>query len=287
LACAAVFPAVVSAQGLDLGDITAGGDGTGTANPAVVGIHPDTGVLDTAFNDAPIGIGDGMALTAVDNAASPFIDAVFLIATASMPINSAGVTFEFPPQDLLDPPQTWGQILKDRIGGELTPIAIGGTAFEHGVGIHAVAGITYDLDALRAAHGEDAVGEVRAFAGKGDSAFPDCAPGMVTTYVILSDDAQVLDAASHRTSSGGRQIRLPIPPEAKFLTLAVGAGNGMFFCNGAAFGGAVIDEARKVPSLSPRAAPWFALVLLAGGALVLLRRATHLTTVRRASSSIA
>ncbi len=51
----AAFPVASPAQGLkiDLGDITAGGDGTGTADPAVVGINPDTGSLDTAFLDAP------------------------------------------------------------------------------------------------------------------------------------------------------------------------------------------------------------------------------------------
>jgi hypothetical protein len=39
---------------------------------------------------------------------------------------------------------------------------------------------------------------------------------------------------------GGTPLALPIPPQAAFLTLATGAGNGSFNCNAGTFGGAVI-----------------------------------------------
>ncbi|MBI4600484.1 MAG: NPCBM/NEW2 domain-containing protein [Planctomycetes bacterium] len=276
-------PLEVTAQvvKIDLGDVTAGGDGTGTADPAVIGIHPDTGALESGFVDAPIGIGDGQGLTAVADGTTPYIDSVFLIDAAEMPINSAGAKFPFPAEDRLDPPQCWGQVLRNRIGGEVTPISIGGKPFETGVGIHAVAGITYDLDALRSAHGAAAVGQVTAFAGAGDSAFdPGGTPGFVTTYIILSDDTKVIGFASHKASvqsaaprGTGKELTLPIPPEAKYLTLAAGAGNGSFYFNSGAFGGAMIGERPNlVPALSVHGLVGLALMTLALGAAMILRR---------------
>ena len=234
---------------IDLGDIVGGGDGTGTASPAVMGINPDSGHLDLGFTDGPIDAGDGMAFQPVADETSPFIDSVFLIELEAMPINSAGVTFMFPPEDVLRPSMTWGQILNNRIGGELTrPISIGGMVFNRGVGIHAAAGITYDLDEIRNRHGQNAAKRVAAFAGMGDSAFtPDPGTaGFVTTYLILSNDAEILDFAFHRASTDDAALRgmllcLPIPAGAKYLTLATGAGNGNFYYNAGTFGDAVVS----------------------------------------------
>jgi len=150
--------ALAQATRIDLGDIAAGGDGTGTADPAVVGIHPDTGLLESFHVNGPIGINDGTALQPVEDAVSELIDSVFIIGSADMPINTAGATFTFPPEDLLNPPQTWDIIIKDRIGGEDYPPIVGGKQFETAVGIHSAAGITFDLEALRARHGDEAVG---------------------------------------------------------------------------------------------------------------------------------
>jgi len=240
-------PAYSQGTRIDLGDIAAGGDGSGTASPDVIGIHPDTGFLDSFFIDGPIGIADAIALQPVDPSVSPFIDAVFIIDSEEMTINTAGVKFPFEPDDVLQPALTWGQILKNRVGGEVgTPISIGGVSFESGVGIHATAGITYDLTEIRDVHGEINVGEVTAVAGIFDSISAECLDrGFVRTYVILSDEENVLASASHVASSGGEALRLPIPPGAMFLTLASGAGASLdrdprFFCNSGTFGDAVI-----------------------------------------------
>jgi hypothetical protein len=245
---AAAFPAACLGQltEIQLGDLAAGGDGTGTSQPDIIGIHPDTAVLQTAHTNAPIFINDGSGLQPVDDAISPFIDSVFIVNKAEMTINTSGATFTFPAEDLLSPPETWDAILKDRIGGEDAPVALAGVTFEHGVGIHAAAGITFDLDALRQTYGAEAVGEVTAMAGMGDS--PSCLgnPGMVTTYLILSDDSDILDFASHRSSVGGVWLSLPIPEGARFLTLASGAGNGQFYCNAGTFGGAAITPVRPI-----------------------------------------
>ena len=193
-----------------------------------------------------------MALQPVDEGVSPFIDSVFIIDTEDMPIHSAGVTFKFPVEDLLDPPNTWGQILNNHIGGEIvTPIALGGIAFDRGVGIHASAGITFDLDELRSI--SDSVGQVFAYAGMGDSSFDTGGgTGFVTAYLILSNDVEVLASASHcastdDTSAKGKLLRLLIPPEARYLTLACGAGNGQFFFNSSAFGNALITSSDFCP----------------------------------------
>jgi hypothetical protein len=239
---------------IDLGDIVASGDGTGNALPEVIGVHPDSGVFDFGFICAPIGVGDGMALQVIDDAQSVFIDAVFIIESTEMPINSAGVTFPFPAEDVLTPPQTWGQVLNNRVGGEIiTAISIGGVTFERGVGIHAAAGITFDLEALRDEHGPEAVGQVVAFAGMGDSSFdPGGTAGWVTTYLILSDEEEVIDSVFHRSSTDdfetrGALLRLLIPESAKFLTLAAGAGNGNFYFNSGTFGGALVTDASFCP----------------------------------------
>ncbi len=272
--------APLAAQGLDLGDIAAGGNGTGTASPAVIGINPDTGLLDADFIDAPIGIADGQGLAGVAEATSSYVDAVFLIDAAEMPINSAGVKYTFPPEDLLDPPQCWGQILNARIGGETTqPIAIGSQTFDKGVGIHAVAGITYDLDALRGAHGADAVRRVTAFAGMGNSRFDlhPQPPGAVTAYLILSNDTAILGSVQHRATTDdnetrGKFLNLAIPAEAKYLTLASGAGNGQFNYNSGSFGGAFIKGGpEQVPTLSGWGMIGLVVISLMAGVTVLLR----------------
>jgi hypothetical protein len=72
--------------------------------------------------------------------------------------------------------------------------------------------------------------------------------------MILSDGTQILDSVSHHASTAleefdmrGDWLRLEIPPEARFLTLASGAGapldlatNPRFYYNSGAFGLAVL-----------------------------------------------
>ncbi len=53
----------------------------------------------------------------------------------------------------------WNYILKDRVGGVSEPgIRVGGVDyFTSAIGLHASEGITFDLDELRARHGDAAV----------------------------------------------------------------------------------------------------------------------------------
>src|SRR5882672_10691419 len=74
---------------VDLADIVAGGDGSGTADPTIVGINPDDGTLQTGFLDNHIPLNDP-ALQPVDPAVSEFIDSVFVANASPMQINTGG-----------------------------------------------------------------------------------------------------------------------------------------------------------------------------------------------------
>lgn len=234
---------------LDLGDVTAGGDGLGTADPSNVGIHPDTGALVTerfrsffsneGANPQPV---DGSG-TAHD---SPFIDVVFIIHTDQMEINSAGVVFDFDDGD--DNPRAWGAILKglDTNGPDYLEFGRD-VVFEDGVAVHSPEGITYDLDALRAAHGNDRVRFVSAVAGENSSP---AGPGSVSTYMILSGESEVLAVARFPGASNfGRFQELEIPEAARFLTLAVGAANSDVLHDHGAFGRARITSVPTVTAI--------------------------------------
>ena len=102
--------------GIDLADITAGGDGTGTGTNAAV--DPDLGtfvtlqeVLDGADVDPfwiYTGSTNGQNPVAVD---SPYIESVFLIDAEEIAINLSGVTYNFGIDNLDDEGRTWGPIL--------------------------------------------------------------------------------------------------------------------------------------------------------------------------------
>ena len=234
---------------LDLGDVTAGGDGLGTADPSNVGIHPDTGALVTerfrsffsneGANPQPV---DGSG-TAHD---SPFIDVVFVIHSDQMEINSAGVVFDFDDGD--DNRRAWGAILKgwDTNGPDYLEFGHD-VVFEDGVAVHSPEGITYDLDALRAAHGNDMVRFVSAVAGENSSP---AGPGSVNTYMILSSESEVLAVARFPGASNfGRFQELEIPEAARFLTLAVGAANSDVLHDHGAFGRARITSVPTVTAI--------------------------------------
>ena len=94
-----------------LSDIVGGGDGSGTAPPENTGINPDTGVFETTNIFGNVA-NTGDALQIVEEEVSEYIDSVFILTEATMPINSEEVTFDFLPTDTS--PHTWDFILKDR-----------------------------------------------------------------------------------------------------------------------------------------------------------------------------
>jgi len=184
-------------QSIRLGDVVAGGDGSGTAPARNTGLDPRTGRFTTGYLDGGLSLGD-----AVDDAInpspvpdSPHVDSVFLIApglpgsgATSQAITASGVRFDFPASDGTG--SAWNYILEDRNGGVSTPgIQVRGVEIPTGsaVGIHSSMGVTFDLDALRERHGAERVGCFSAFWG-----LDSCDGGDVNLHAILSSDAGVL-----------------------------------------------------------------------------------------------
>jgi hypothetical protein len=214
-------------DGINVADLIAGGDGTGSADRNVVGINPDTGVLELAYNNNGVpNTGDNPQ--AVDPMVSPYIDSVFILDQQMMPISSAGVLFEFGAGDPTG--GTYSHIIKDfthDIDKPIFEIWAGGiNTWVSCVGIHASAGIALDLTELRRRHGELATFE--CFAG-----MDTCGTGTVTIYAIASDGTEVLDSmrVDALGANTGAAMELDIPEDALYLTLAVGASDSGIGCD--------------------------------------------------------
>ncbi len=240
-----------------LSDIVGGGDGSGTAPPENTGINPDTGVFETTniFGNVP---NTGDALHIVDDDVSEYIDSVFILTEATMPINSEEVTFDFLPSDTS--PHTWDFILKDRTNdidkGEerICAGSAGGQpncTWSSGIGLHASAGITFDLEALRDRYGPEVVKFFSCFAGM------DKCNGTISLYAIASDDVEILavDSTQILGNNQGDSLVFEIPDDALYLTLAVGAQNGSIGCAHGVFAEPVISEAPPLRRLTSPSNP--------------------------------
>ncbi|MBI4600927.1 MAG: hypothetical protein HY721_03115 [Planctomycetes bacterium] len=128
----------LSAQTIRLGDVTAGGDGTGTALPTSTGVDERNGGFITGYLDGPVFQGDTLddGLNPSPVPASPYIDSVFFIAGEPLPgtglvsqtITQSGVRFDsFRLTDATG--WAWSYLLRDRNGGVSTPgVQVGGIA---------------------------------------------------------------------------------------------------------------------------------------------------------------
>jgi hypothetical protein len=240
---------------LDLGDIVAFGDGTGTGGGDAgerefTAIDIDTGEP-LAEDDAIAALidsfdTDGVNPSPVDG--SEFVDRVFFISDATTEINSGGGTFTWVPDDVSF--DSFGPILSNFTHN----LADGDRGIEvafrrdwsSAVGIHASAGITFDLGALREEFGEAAIRKLGLFAGR---TCPQVGSGAVNVYVIFSDAAGVVEDPNAGGGlpyftrffalSDGESYQTTIPPEAAYLTFAVGS-DGDPDCDYGVFANAVI-----------------------------------------------
>jgi hypothetical protein len=222
-ACVLWVPgAKLRAEGeIDLGDIVKGGDGLGTAPAGQIGIDLLSGDFVTAADD--VGHDSGPPA----HPPSPFVDSVFILGLAPDPwqpytqeITQSGITYDFPGYDATG--HAWGCILGDRnTTGTQPPAEVGGYTFPTAVGMSSAMGITFSLNALRDAHGEDQVGCFSAFWGHNSWG------GDVNMYAIFSSetDGTVLDDPTvfHATSSTGQFFQVEIPTDADYLTLVTGS----------------------------------------------------------------
>lgn len=216
---------------VDLGDVVAGGDGFGDGSGLIgdselVGLDIDTGEFVLQKAGGATSDADGINPSPV--AESDQVDVVFFIDESVTPINSAGVEYTFPENDVF---ATSFDIILSNVTHDGTLTVGPRDDWGSAVGIHAAAGITFDLDVVRGQIGEKL--NFSTFAGMYTC---DCDP--MTLYVIFSNDSEVLDELTFKeqvNARQGSQFEAAIPPEATFLTLAAGVADGSFCCDGGGF----------------------------------------------------
>ena len=258
----AIAQANVVSGCVDLGDVVAGGDGTGLGggrdgDREFSGIHPDTGAFGTEddvllYHDpAQEEARDDDGVNPAPVEVSDYVDSVFIIDRPTLAINSTGAEFSFDENDTED--KTWGHILSNLthnfLGADDESITVGVgemqlIGFGSCVGIHASAGITFDLDELQSEHGNVAFEGLSAVVGHA----PTCDCLNLTAYVIFSTEDEVVGDVYKQAFNWGdpaMPISLAIPAEASFLTLAVGSQNNDWCCDGGVFADARIFAASE------------------------------------------
>lgn len=224
---------IVPTTSIDLGLIAGGGDGISSDLHPYAGINMIDGQFEpTRYNG---GVGDGgsqpQPVPGPPGASYDLVDSVFILHS-DVPINQAGVRWGA--ANWANPVSpfnggSWDFILNNTEPGDGRPLRLRehGQVVEYaaGLGIHASAGITFDLAAIATY----ANIEVLRFVGK--CGVHADAGGSVEGLVLFSDDQAVL--ASHRSgvlyqNSDAYAFDVAVPANARYLTLAVGsAGDGI------------------------------------------------------------
>ena len=251
--------ALVAQEYLDLGDIAAGGDGTGNGggdqgDRGFTGVNIDTGALMT---EEEIALAWGETVDTDGENPSPsedFINAVFFITDPTMPINTEGVPFTFEEGDAFG--ASYNHVLSNftqQLEDGVRTIQAGGREWQSAVSIHGAAGITFDLGALRSTFGADRVSKLALFAGNVDC---DCA--FTNIYVIYSNAAGIVQDPAATDPDGVFRLRevgpeggafyfSEIPAAATFLTLATGTVDDDNCCDGSVFANPRIFPADFAP----------------------------------------
>jgi hypothetical protein len=244
-----------------LEDVVAGGDGSGNAPAANSGVDPRTGAFTTSYFAGQIVDTDGVNPSPVPT--SPYIDSVFFLKPR-IPTTQDSCDgcfrmhftqsrfFDLTLADMDAGQSGFNFILKDRAGGVSEPgIRVGSRdTFTTAIGIHSSMGITFDLDALRARHGDAAVGCFSTFMG-----MDDCATGFVRLLVFTGSDET--PGYFHEIRSGtfgpgqGDWVSIRISPGARYLTL-LSAPQGSDNCDHGTFARPVITPvADPLPCAAP------------------------------------
>ncbi len=136
--------AQLQGQGIDLADIVGGGDGYGSGKKGR-GIDPRTGLVQESSASSLSDVRSGH-FSASDN---PFVDGVFIPASSKTQISSTGVFVSELPNNSGN---AWDAIRHGPVTSQFSS-KLGSTDYNadgHSmIGLHANAGITFDLDAIR------------------------------------------------------------------------------------------------------------------------------------------
>jgi hypothetical protein len=208
----------LTGRGLDLADIVGGGDGyaTGTAG---AGLHPLTGTL---LEASPMGFLEGVTPNTPVAVAHPLIAAVFVpTGPGPVPVTTDGLTV---PGIAATSSAAWDAIRHGPVNSQHATTLDGVDYATDGhtlLGLHANAGITFDLTAIRATTAmSDPV--FRCIVGYGGKTPVDGAD-----YTIAVD-GRVTASGRLGRDDGGVSLEIPLAPESRYLTLiSTDAGNGI------------------------------------------------------------
>ncbi len=208
------------AQILDLADIVGGGDGTGTGMEQQ-GIATQFGLVTTSNGGTPGGTPN--LFSAVP--ANPFVDGVFVpdggpLNDAIIPITSTGLTATgisdgIPFSGLLTIGQLWN--------GDYCPVHCMPAVLGSRIAAWGNHGITFDLDAIEASHGEEAL-VLDLFATNSHSSVTG---GMqfseIGSFHVFVDGVQVDSVNLQRGSNIFAFPRIYLEPSDRFVTLVTGS----------------------------------------------------------------
>jgi mono/diheme cytochrome c family protein len=228
-------------KGISLADLVGGGNGTGSGKYRQ-GIDPRSGVVQTRdFGDLA-----NVKVNQFTKTKLPFIDGVFIPdgqgGKAAIPVSSTGLTVTGLPTTSR---KAWDAIRNGPVGSQHSPEAGGIDFTKDGhslLGLHANAGITFDLDAIRRATGEEGL---RLSAKLG---YFGAAGGSSADAWVFVDGVKAFEARGLRREDGLRGIDLALPATARFLTLVSGDGGNGYGHDQVGFG-----DARLLPD-PPRSA---------------------------------
>lgn len=223
-------------QGLDLADIVGGGNGLGTGTRDN-GIDPRSARIQTRkFGDL-----GNIRLNRFARSAFPFVDGVFVAdgenGEAEIPVSSTGITVTGVPTTS---GKAWDHIRNGPVASqhstELDGIDFAGPGHTL-LGIHANAGITFDLEAMRKASGH---ADLRFTSQVG---YFGAAGAHRADVRIFLDGEMVFSFAGLRREDGLQAIDIPLPETSRFLTLLATDGENGYGHDQVGFGDARIVEA--------------------------------------------
>ena len=208
--------------GMDLADIVGGGDGHGSGT-IKDGIDPRSGKVERKS----MGFLTDVKANHFSPSPNPFVDGVFIPQTGKekpeVCITSTGLTIAAPPGS---DGKAW-DIIRNGPVTRTHSTALGGVDFTQDgntlLGLHANAGITFDLDAFRKAMGREnlrVTAQVGYFGARADNSYADAR--------IYLDGRKSVEFLKLKRADNLRDVDLPLPPTVRFLTLlSTAAGNGI------------------------------------------------------------
>ena len=203
---------------IDLADIVGGGDGRGSGTKGA-GIDPRSG---RAHGREPVGRLDGIAVNKVSPGPTPLVNAVFIPdGPGDVPVSTTGLVVQGIPDTSAE---GWDVIRNGPVNaqfattlGDVDYAAAGHTM----LGMHANAGITFDLAAL-AAQAPLTAPRFRAVAGYGGRT----AEAGADFHVFV--DGKLAAQGRIGRDDGGVPLDVSLPAGARFLTIvATDAGNSI------------------------------------------------------------